>query len=166
MASLLVQLADLFITKLSIEDNDAWSDLTVGLTANDFIQPKLVFDPNYAMEADVQGLYVIPVVNDVSIDGSLGRGKKYSLAMNPTLNVALCLPFKTVDANGFDVASEAEVKRVLTLREEIDVYLAGMNWGTPIIETTCSPAQEVRLKQSWFLAVTEFTFGDMKCTKP
>lgn len=164
MASILVPLVNAFIEKLNAANNPNWSDYTVGESADDFVKAVGVLDPSVALESGTKGLYVIPVVTDFSLESSLGRQRRFALNGKITINTCLALPFQTADEAGFDVSSWEEICKVLTLREEIDKFLISQEWGYTVEEVTPSPAQEINLKRSWFLGVTEYVFDSMVCS--
>lgn len=163
MAAQLATLVDSIVTALNSAPGGTWSDYTVGPNPSDFVTAKPAIDPENLFESDRVGLYVLPVTMLYNRAASAGRGKIALLNRSPV--IALCLSYRFVehDPTGLDISTWDLTKKILTLREEIDLYVLRRDWGWNIGEITPEPAQEIPLKARWFLSVTEIEFEGMTC---
>lgn len=159
----LAHIAEQIATSLNTSPPETWSDLSVGTLESDYVEAKIAFDPIQHTSQPVKGLWVIPVMVNYSREASQGRRELVSLYKQPIISICLSIPITTPDTNGIDVGSWEEVKKVLNLREEIDMYVLRQNWGTTIDGITAEPAQEVELKHKWYLSITEIEFGLQSC---
>ena len=145
-----------------------WSDLSVGTAVTPEVDDRYVvaaprLDPSTTFESGKRGLHIIPVM--VGYNRNLSRGRKQIVQLDRSKTISICLsiPFSTPDTEGIDVGSWSAVEKVLNLREEIDEYVLGKDWDLGVREIVAEPAQEIQLKQSWFLSITEIEFGDNAC---
>lgn len=145
-----------------------WSDLTVGTRVTPEVEDRYVvaaprLDPSTTFESGKRGLHIIPVMVGYNRTMSKGRQQLVQLDRSQTISICLSIPFTTPDTEGIDVGSWSAVEKVLNLREEIDEYVLSNNWGLQIKDIIAEPAQQIQLKQSWFLSITEIEFGDTSC---
>lgn len=162
-------LCDYITQDFNSSPEEIWGEYGVG--PDRYIQAYPALDPVVQMEAGKQGLWIVPIVCNYSVDsshkrGTGGRGQTASiksLSRMPSVSLCLSVPFQTNDTAGIDVGSWPEVKKLLELRERIDAYAARASWGFNIMSIEADPAQEVSLKQRWFLTVTEIIFDGQTC---
>jgi hypothetical protein len=159
----ITQLAEEIRDYLNLPTPERWSGLTVGLQASDYVEASCVLDPVLMFESGIRGLYVIPVVASYNRQGSLGRQQIVQLYKSPVIAICLTIPFIGNDSSGVDVSSWDDVKEILDLREEIDELVAKHEWSARINTITAEPAQDVPLKNRWFLSVTEIEFESFAC---
>jgi len=142
---------------------ETWSGHKVGLEVTDYVHAENALDPILSFEVQRRGLYVIPVMSLYDRSTSQGRQKVVKLNKSPVIVICLSIPFLEVDPQGYDVASWENIKLLLNLREEIDEAIARYEWSTPIKTITVEQAQEIPMKQRWFLSITEFEFDSFTC---
>lgn len=159
----LTNLVDTIVTLLNTSDSSVWSDYTVGTTEDDFVEARPCLDPERMFEYDESALYVLPVTMDYNRAESQGRRQIVKLNRRPVVAICLSYKFSTPDDSGLDVSSWAQVKKLLNLREDIDLFLLGKDYGVNISSITAEPAQELPLKSRWFLSVTEIEFEGVTC---
>jgi len=126
---------------------------------------KLALDPSVLWSEKTKNLWVLPVVTSYATDaGEVNRrGQKINqIAASVVIDVVISMPFTSF--NILDVASPAEVKKVLLLRETVDLLIMRNTWGDWTLEPVESePPQEIELNERWFLSVTEYTFNKFIC---
>ncbi len=163
MAAVLADLVDTMVTYLNSAPSGTWSDLTVGTGSNDTVRATPVMDPEKLFESGDAGLYVVPAAMTYNRSASAGRQSIVQLNRSPVIAVCLSYKFIVPDTTGKDVSTWPYIKKMLNLREEIDLYLLKHNWGWNIANITAESAQEIPLKTRWYLAVTEIEFEGMTC---
>ena len=141
-----------------------WSDLSVGTGQDDFIQAVPALDPVQAVDQQVSRVYVIPLMAEFSRDASQGRQQIVKLSKSPTLLILLQAPLTHPSEDGIDVATWDNSKQLLNLREEIDQAIALHAWPIRIKEINSEPAQDLPLKQRWFVSITEIQFETFTCS--
>lgn len=150
-------------TTLDATPEGLWEE---GYKLGQYVSPEIAIDPLTQIE-QVQNkpkLFIVPLMTGVNIDDSLGRRIKTSLMLQPAFAIVLLCPFTTTAMNSFDVGSWEEGKKILNLRETIDIVLASADWGKHQINSVeVEPAQEVALKTRTFFSVTEFQFNATLC---
>lgn len=161
MPAQLANLTDTVLSTLNSAPPGTWSDYDVG--PGKFVEATPVIDPETFFESQKTGLFVVPVTMVYNMQSSLGRQKKVSLNKSPIIAICLSYRFPTHDPSGLDVSTWPLVKKLLNLREEIDVYLLKHQWEWNITGVTAEPAQEIPLKARWYLSVTEIEFEGMSC---
>lgn len=163
MSAQLATLADAIVTALHSAPSGTWSDYTVGIGEDDFVKAIPSLDPVTVFESTKKALFVSPVTMTYNRGASQGRQKIITLQRSPVIALCLWYRFTTPDSTGVDVASWVDVKKVLNLREEIDLFVLKKDWGWNIGDITAEPAQEIPLKARGFLSVTEIEFDGMTC---
>lgn len=163
MTAILPDLTDTIITALNSAPGGTWTEYTVGTGGSDFVAATPVIDPETFFESKKTGLFVVPVTVQYNRAASLGRQKIVSLNRSPVIAICLSYRFPTVDQTGLDASTWTLVKKLLTLREDIDTYLLKKQWDWNILGATAEPAQEIPLKARWYLSVTEIEFEGQGC---
>lgn len=163
MSAVLPDLTDTIITALNTAPGGTWTEYTVGAGGSDFVEATPVIDPDTFFESKKTGLFIVPVTVQYNRQASLGRQKIVSLNRGPVIAVCLSYRFPTPDLTGLDVSSWTLIKKLLTLREDIDTYLLKRTWDWNISGVIAEPAQEIPLKARWYLSVTEIEFEGQTC---
>lgn len=159
----LAELAEQIAATINAAPPVTWTDLSVGVSTDDYVEAKPALDPINKRGNPTVGLYVLPVVLQFSRDSSQGRQQIVKLSKQPVISICLSIPLKENSEDGIDVTSWAEVKQVMNLREEIDAYVLKQAWNVNILSITSEPPQEVALDTNWFLTVTEIEFEGWSC---
>lgn len=118
-------------------------------------------DPLDMFEKQESGLWVIPMTTERQMQASNKRGALKQVYKGQVIAVCLSLGFGTKTEK--DVAPWTEVAAILDMRERIDDHICTTEWGLDILEVNSAPPHEVMQGQRWFLAVTEYTFGESSC---
>ena len=122
----------------------------------------IALDPMDLFEERKKNIWVVPVMLQYSLNESSTRGKKIlSVWSQPIVTVCMSCSYTTFKVN--DVATWQEAKTLLNLRETIDKLMFGTEFSQQITDVISEPPQEILQEQKWFLSITEFTFGGMKC---
>jgi hypothetical protein len=158
----LTHLTEQIAIYLNSSPPETWEE-GYGIGTDRFLEAKPSLDPIVAMERGESGLFIVPVVMNYSRSESMGRRQIISLSNQPLVAITMTIPFTEKDLRGVDVSSWEEVKKVLGLRERIDRYVLGKNWGWNITDIEADPPQEVQLKNRWFVSMTEITFDYQSC---
>lgn len=134
------------------------------LTINTNFPFRRSLDPLSDIERNIQGTFVVPIVNNYNIDlSNKGRGTQPTLQLvtYPRIAVVIARPFTTNDPSGIDVSSWSEVENILNFREQVDVYIAK---NIPRISAIDSePPIETTYEKRWYLSVTEIMFDEIQC---
>lgn len=162
-SALLTTLVEEIVTALNTAPGSTWSDYTVGTAVDDFVKAVPCLDPETMFESDHKGLFICPMVMDYNRDASKGRQRIVSLNRKPVIAMCLTYRFESPDPSGLDLAPWDTVKKLLNLREEIELFLIGSQYTVNLLTITAEPVQELPMKSRWFLAVTEFEFESMAC---
>lgn len=118
-------------------------------------------DPTAMFEQQESGLWVIPMTTEYNMQSALKRGPVKQFSKGQVVAVCLSIPFESKILK--DVATWAEIKAILDMREGIDDHLCRASLGYNILEVNAAPPHEVMQNQKWFLAVTEYTFEEASC---
>jgi hypothetical protein len=128
----------------------------------DFISVEACLDPEQLVSSKEPKIYVMPLVTSFSQEMT-GRASRSSIGVDLQISIALLLPFSGFSRN--DVTDWNEVKRVLELREKLDLNTLTGNWNPYLITNVeAQPPVEIELNQRNFLSVTDFTFNRQACT--
>ena len=154
-------LVDLFYTTIASAPDSTWSDWTTGTDASDTLPLRKALDPSEDLDTDEGSVLVVPVGNEYDLDNSNARGSVKQLITNKQIAVIVSVPFATVEAQGLDLASWAEVVKAINLREEIETYLLGQI--TNIVDVDSLPPEELLMDKRWYLGVTTFGIQRSQC---
>jgi hypothetical protein len=155
---MLAELAESVTTYLNSLPGTTWGDYKVGT----YVTAETALDPEKVRQTSTKKLYVMPLFTGLSMDNSTGRQRKTSIQSLPLLSVSLLLPFDSFSKN--DVTDWVEVRRILDLRERIDLAICRGLWEPYVISNVDSqPPVEIELNQRTFLSSTEFTFATQVC---
>lgn len=155
---MLAELAESVTNYLNTLPGTTWGDYKVGT----YVTAETALDPEKVRQTSTKKLYVMPLFTGLSMDNSTGRQRKNSIQSLPLLSVTLLLPFDSFSKN--DVTDWLEVKKVLDLRERIDLAICRGLWEPyVIINVDPQPPVEIELNQRTFLSSTEFTFATQVC---
>lgn len=155
---MLAELAELIANTLNASDPGKWGTYKVP----GYVTAETCLDPERVMQTSSKKLFIMPLFTDFSMDGSSKRGRVQSIQPVLNLSVTLLIPF--TDFNTQDVTSWDEVKKVLELREKLDLFVIRTVWGGYNLNTVNPmPPVEIELNQRTFLSSTEFTFTTQVC---
>jgi len=118
-------------------------------------------DPLAEMEDGVEGIFVVPIVNDYNLDTSNKRGNVKQLTSSPRIAVVVARPFAARDSSGLDVSSWEEVENVLNLRERLDLTV--IRGVTDLMSVEADAPTETMFDKRWFMSITEFYFDAISC---
>lgn len=155
---MLAELAEAVATYLNSLPGNTWGDYKLGT----YVTAETALDPEKVRQSTGNKLYIMPLFTGLSIDQSTGRQRKSSINSLPLLSVTLLVPFTSFSKN--DVTDWQEVKKVLDLRERIDLAVCRGLWEPyNISNADAQPPVEIELSQRTFLSSTEFTFTTQSC---
>ncbi len=155
---MLAELAESIQTYLNGLPPEKWGQYVVPT----FVSAELCLDPENLVRAKERKLYVMPFTTNYSMDQSTGRQRRVSIGVQLNISVALLIPFSEFSRN--DVTSWDEVKKILELREKIDLNIIRNTWADYLItEVDPQPPVEIELNQRNFLSVTDFVFSTQSC---
>jgi hypothetical protein len=155
---MLAELAESIATYLNSLPGTTWGDYKLGT----YVTAETALDPEKVRESSGNKLYVMPLFTGISMDSSTGRQRKVSIASQPLISVTLLVPFTSFSKN--DVTDWQEVKKVLDLRERIDLAICRKEWEPyNLSNVDAQPPVEIELNQRTFLSSTEFTFATQVC---
>lgn len=127
----------------------------------DFVAVEACLDPEQLVQAKEPKVYVMPLVTSFTQEMT-GRASRVSIGVDLQISIALLFPFSGFSRN--DVTNWDEVKRVLELRERLDLNTLAGNWNPYLITNVeAQPPVEIELNQRNFLSVTDFTFNTQAC---
>ena len=107
-------------------------------------------------------LFVMPLFTGYSEDGTLKRGRVQTVKANLQLSVTLLIPFQEFSKT--DVTDWDEVKKILELREKLDLFVIRTKWSDyDFVSADPQPPVELELQQRNFFSSTEFTFTTQVC---
>jgi hypothetical protein len=162
---MLAELVENIATMLTALPPEDWGVLKVPTD----IQIVKALDPDTIIKSMKSKIYVMPVVRSNSMERTLGRGKiLQSVTKQLTVSVSLVVPFSTFQVN--DVASWAEIKKILELREKLEdnsislnLKDSNFNYEYTLVEIESEAPIEVELNQRNFLAATDFIYEVQRC---
>ena len=122
---------------------------------------RLSLDPITDMRSGIEGVFIVPVVNDYNLDESTKRRNIISINSTPRVAVTFARPFASKDSAGIDVSTWEEVKKVINFREQVELKI--MKGMANIRAVDSEPPLETTFDKRWFLAMTEFHFHAIQC---
>lgn len=155
----LTELAELIHDRITNSPPETWAGPSGGssLIIPVDVPVKLALDPLTETKDPNPALFVIPGYCQYTNAGERkNSGKRYSKVKVITL--AICLRMKEMDAQGFDVTSWTEGRKLLDLKELLDEFVLGLDLSSSnvsiadTIET--DPPEEIQLDNRYFLATT------------
>jgi len=155
---MLGELTESIVTYLNTRHSSQWGAYVVPT----FVSAEACLDPQQLIQSRETKLFVMPLITGFTPDDLVGRDKRRGVTANLQISVALLIPFSGFSRN--DVTDWDEVKKVLELREKLDLNIIRGNWQPYLItDIDPQPPVEIELNQRCFLSVTDFTFTDRVC---
>jgi len=154
----LAELAELIANTLNASNPNNWGTYTVP----GYVSAETCLDPETVMSSTKKKLFVMPLFTGYSEDGTLKRGRVQSIQATLQLSVTLLIPFQEFSKT--DVTDWQEVKKILELREKLDLFVLRTQWGDyNLASADPQPPVELELQQRNFFSSTEFTFTTQVC---
>lgn len=155
---MLAELAELIANTLNTSQAQNWGTYTVP----GYVQAETCLDPETVMTSTKKRLFVMPLFTSYSEEGTLKRGRVQTTQANLQLSVTLLIPFQEFSKT--DVTDWNEVKKILELREKLDLFVIRTKWGDyDFVSADPQPPVELELQQRNFFSSTEFTFTTQVC---
>jgi hypothetical protein len=157
---MLAELVEEITLALNTSSSTVWGTLKVP----DYVTAEECLDPEYLIQAKTKKLFVMPLYTGFSSDTTLKRNKVQSVGSSLIVSVSLLIPFQEFSTK--DVTNWAETKKILELREKIDLFVIKKfqsNLGFQFSSADPQPPVEIELNQRNFLSSTEFTFEGQVC---
>lgn len=154
---MLADLVDTVVTYLNTRPSGVWGTYQIP----SYVSAEPAIDPELLYSATERKLFVMPLYTNFSPEESGRRERWKNVNAQAVISIALLIPFTDFERGG-DVAPWAVVKRVLDLREKIDIQMLSNAWGYTVTPDP-QPPVEIQLNQRNFLSITEFTFSGQVC---
>jgi hypothetical protein len=155
---MLGELTELIVTFLNNLDPTELGEYKIP----DFVQAEPCLDPQQLVSSTTTKLFVMPLITSFSPEEMTGRIQRVGVTANLQISLALLIPFSGFSRN--DVSDWDEIKKVLELRELLDLRVIRNNWQPYLItDIDPQPPVEIELNQRNFLSVTDFTFTKRVC---
>lgn len=155
---MLAELAELIANTLNASDPNKWGTYKVP----GYVSAETCLDPEVVMTTTKKRLFVLPLVTNYGDDSTLKRGRVQTVQANLQLSVTLIIPFQEFSKT--DVAPWDEVKKILELREKLDLFVIRTIWPDyDFVSADPQPPVEIEMQQRNFLSSTEFTFTTQVC---
>lgn len=155
---MLAELIELVTDTMNASNPNLWGTYKVP----GYVTAEKCLDPQVLMEARTNKLFIMPLVTNFEMGESLKRGQVQSISSTLVFGVTLLIPFSEFDKN--DVTSWNEVKKVLELREKLDLFVIRQNWGDYNLDSVDpQPPVEIELAQRTFMSTTEFVYRTQIC---
>lgn len=155
---MLAELTESIVTFLNTQSSSVWGELIIP----NHLLAEPCLDPNQLLSAQERKLFVMPLITSFSPENMSGRDRRRSVTANLQISVALLIPFQEFSRK--DVTDWDEVKRVLELRELIDLNIITADWRPYLLsDIDPQPPVEIELNQRNFLSVTDFSFQKQTC---
>jgi hypothetical protein len=154
----LAELAELIANTLNASNPNNWGTYTVP----GYVSAETCLDPETVMTSTKKRLFIMPLFTGYSEDGTLKRGRVQSTQANLQLGITLLIPFQEFSKT--DVSDWQEVKKILELREKLDLFVMRTKWSDyDFVSADPQPPVEIELQQRNFFSSTEFTFTTQVC---
>jgi hypothetical protein len=154
----LAELAELIANTLNASNPNNWGTYTVP----GYVSAETCLDPETVMTSTKKRLFIMPLFTGYSEDGTLKRGRVQSTQANLQLGITLLIPFQEFSKT--DVSDWQEVKKILELREKLDLFVIRTKWSDyDFVSADPQPPVEIELQQRNFFSSTEFTFTTQVC---
>lgn len=128
----------------------------------DYVTAEASIDPDSWRKNTEKKLYILPILNEYSLENGSRRTKPRMVSIMPNIGVSLLIPFDTFNVN--DVAQWDEVEKVLELRLKIDLCIARLEIPKlELQEIQAEPPVEIQLNQRTFLSSTTFIYSIGSC---
>lgn len=155
---MLAELTETIVTFLNTRSASAWGEYKIP----DYLLAEPCLDPNQLLSSQERKLFVMPLISAFSPENMAGRDRRRSVTVNLQISIALLIPFQEFSRK--DVTDWDEVKRVLELRELIDLNIITGDWKPYLLsDIDPQPPVEIELNQRNFLSVTDFSFQKQAC---
>lgn len=155
---MLAELAELIANTLNTSDPSKWGTYKVP----GYVSAETCLDPETVMASKEKRLFVMPLFTSYNEEGTLKRGRVQTTQANLQLSVTLLIPFQEFSKS--DVAPWDEVKKILELREKLDLFVIRTKWGDyDFVSADPQPPVEIEMQQRNFLSSTEFIFSAQVC---
>ncbi len=155
---MLAELAELIANTLNASNPNNWGTYTVP----GYVSAETCLDPETVMTSTKKRLFIMPLFTGYSEDGTLKRGRVQSTQANLQLGITLLIPFQEFSKT--DVSDWQEVKKILELREKLDLFVMRTKWSDyDFVSADPQPPVEIELQQRNFFSSTEFTFTTQVC---
>lgn len=152
---MLAEKLELALAALLAKPQNYWGELKIP----SFVEPILALDPSSLFQEQKRKLALLPLVTNYNIGESNRRNTIKQLTSEPMFQMVLSIPFDQIENN--DVAPWDEIKKILILREKIEVAILGMEG---IANAEPEPPMEVTYGVRWFMCTTDFTFTQQGCS--
>jgi hypothetical protein len=158
---MLEQLAEdiqVYLNSLPSEKWGSGDDLIPG----DKLPIENALDADEVIRCTTRKIFIMPVKPDYQLESSNKRGAiVQNLTVEYTVSAVIIIPFETIQKG--DVASWSEVKRVLKLREVLDINIIKGNFGLNLNRVDAGEPVEVELNKRVYLTNTDFIYEAVKC---
>jgi len=155
---MLAELVELVADTINASNPNVWGTYKVP----GYVTAEKCLDPQELMESRTKRLFVMPLVTNFDMGESLRRNQVQSISSTLTFGVTLLIPFSEFDRN--DVTTWNEVKKVLELREKLDLFVIRQKWGDYNLDSVDpQPPVEIELSQRTFMSTTEFIYRTQVC---
>lgn len=155
---MLAELIELVTDTMNASNPNLWGTYKVP----GYVTAEKCLDPQVLMETRTKKLFIMPLVTNFEMGESLKRSQVQSISSTLVFGVTLLIPFSEFDKN--DVTSWNEVKKVLELREKLDLFVIRQKWGDYNLDSVDpQPPVEIELAQRTFMSTTEFVYRTQIC---
>lgn len=155
---MLAELIELVTDTMNTSNPNVWGTYKVP----GYVTAEKCLDPQELMESRTKRLFIMPLVTNFEMGESLRRGQVQSISSTLVFGVTLLIPFSEFDKK--DVTTWNEVKKVLELREKLDLFVIRQKWGDYNLDSVDpQPPVEIELGQRTFMSTTEFIYRTQIC---
>jgi hypothetical protein len=155
---MLAELIETITDTMNASNTNVWGTYKVP----GYVTAEKCLDPQTLMETKEKKLFIMPLVTNFEMGESLKRNKVQSISTTLVFGVTLLIPFQEFSKN--DVSSWDEVKKVLELREKLDLFVIRQKWGDYTLDSVDpQPPVEIELSQRTFMSTTEFIYRTQVC---
>jgi hypothetical protein len=121
-------------------------------------------DPDEIIKCKTRKIFIMPVVPKYDVEQSTGQRSGqpiFHLTKKLVVSAIVVTPFTEI-AEG-DVSSWAEIKKVLELREKVEMNIIKRNFGYTLMNVEPEEPVDIKLNERIFLCVTDFEFQTIQC---